>query len=70
MRKLIVLLVVVGALLDVGVFAFQTYQYGQINANRAKSDCWSHVLDSAITHRQTPTEHAHLLVLAHQCVKL
>lgn len=43
------LFVIVGALLDVGVFAFQTYQYQQVQTNAAKSNCWDHLLDHAIT---------------------
>lgn len=50
-KNLLVVLVVVGALLDVGVFAFQLEQYGQIQNNSAKSECWSTVLDRIVSHR-------------------
>lgn len=59
--------VVIGALLDLGVFGFQLAQFGRINANTNLTTCWAHVLNRAVTDHPT---HASLLREARVCAKL
>lgn len=77
-------LAVLGAVLDLGVFAFQGYQINVLTNqqnqlsqqqtatrhNSAKNDCWSAVLDNAIKHGRQPSYRTKLLEEAQQCVRL
>lgn len=47
-RKGLVGLIILGAILDLGVFAFQSYQIHSLNNLSAKTNCWTHVLDKAV----------------------
>lgn len=63
------MLVVIGALLDVGVFGFQLAEYGQIQSNSAKNDCWSSVLDGIVRHTPPAITHQDI-ARAQACEKL
>jgi len=67
--RVFVAVVAVGALLDIGVFAFQLAQYGQIQNNSAKNDCWSAVLDGIVSHHPPMITH-HDIDRAQDCEKL
>lgn len=70
MRGLLVGLLVaavLGALLDLGVFGFQLYQYGRINQNSRETTCWAGVLDTAVAGHVT---RATLELDARACAKL
>jgi hypothetical protein len=58
-------LVIIGALLDVGVFVFQSVQFGQI----AQNDCWSSVLDGIVSHKPPAITHRDI-VKAQACERL
>lgn len=68
MNRALVVLVVVGALLDVFVFGAQVAQYGRIDRNAATANCWSAVLYQAVQpHKPTKAFRARLLAEARQC---
>lgn len=69
MKKLAIL-VIVGALLDVAVFGFVIYLAKTQATQNAKSDCWDHLLDKAVTGPLTPDLRAHLTARAHHCARL
>lgn len=64
--KLLAVGAIVGAILDLGVFAFQLELQQNQSRTNAKSDCWSAVLDHAVQGRP----HSVLEYQARQCVKL
>lgn len=73
-RKLAIL-VAIGAVLDVLVFAFVlTLSHNQAKIN-AKTECWAGVLDQAVktmpAHGRPPPGYRHQLILAsNRCVRL
>jgi hypothetical protein len=68
-RRNLALLVIVGALLDVGVFGFQFVQFGQIQNNATKNDCWSSVLGGIVVHKPPAITHRDI-VKAQACERL
>jgi predicted negative regulator of RcsB-dependent stress response len=68
-RRNLVWLVIIGALLDVGVFGFQVAQFNQIQTNSIKNDCWSRVLDGIVSHKPPAITHGDI-VKAQACEKL
>jgi hypothetical protein len=65
--RLLVIAVVIGALLDVGVFAYQLSLNSMENRSIARGDCWFAILDRAVTRDHI----SHQLVIdARRCVRL
>lgn len=68
-------LVVVGALLDVGVFTFQLIDNGRISQNSTNEACWTQVLDHLVTDTHgltrppTPATRHQLTAQARQCAQ-
>ena len=48
MRKGLAGLIILGAILNLGVFGLQSYQIHSLNTLSAKTNCWTHVLDKAV----------------------
>lgn len=69
--KWLTVAVVLGALLDVGVFVTQQLQWSRINHNSTVGQCWDSVLDHAVaTPHPTPALHAELFREAVKCAQL
>ncbi len=49
-KQNVALVVALDVVLSLGLFGVIQTQVSQINANSAKTDCWSHVLDQAVSH--------------------
>jgi hypothetical protein len=69
-RKTLAAFVIIGCLLDLGVFGFQTIQYRNLAHIEHHAQCWDSVLDRAVTAHPTPALKSALTADARRCAGL
>lgn len=69
--------ILLGVVLDLAISVVLGVTVWGVNTNAirlahetAAAHCWDRILDEAITNKQTPAEHTHLLFMAQRCALL